>query len=62
MEVLKIEVLDLGPNFLFLGEELRVGSSLTIIWYCARGEVYGSNVSQPVLLILMWDFSHSLDI
>ena len=58
MEVLKIEVLDVFKSFASQGE---VGSSLPITFAMLGGMVYCKSVSQPLLPILMWVFSCSLD-
>lgn len=50
-----------SPNPSFLREKLRVGSSLPVVWCCARDGVYVKSVLQPFLHTLMWVFSHSPD-
>lgn len=48
------------PNPLLLREKLRVCGFLLVVWHCARGGVYGESVSQPFLLVSMWEFSQCL--
>lgn len=59
--VLTVGVLDVGPKpFASLGEAGGWERGLSSL-HSARSEIYGKNVSQPLLPISMWVFSHSSD-
>lgn len=59
--LLKVGVLVWHPNTLLLREKMGVGVSLLIVWCCAPSGVNDKTVSQSFLSILMWAFSHLLD-
>lgn len=55
-------MLNVGSNPLQLKEKLGVGSSPLNAWHSAGVEVYSEGVSQPFLSILIWVFSHLLNV
>lgn len=59
MEVLKVEVLDVGSKSLTSQGGSGSWEFLLIACCCARGEVYVESVFQPLLSIFMWVFSFS---
>lgn len=46
------------PNLLFLREKQVLVGSFCIVLYCIGVGIHGKSVSQTLLSILMWMFSH----
>lgn len=49
--------IDAGSKLYAHREKLGVGSSLLIVWCCARDGIYGESVCLPFLAMLMWVFT-----